>query len=345
MESLQTPSSNSLKPVPTEQLQEFIFGAVSVESSAEGLIPWRLDAGRAAFFQPDLKTMAARTSGVHIRFVTSAESVALEFDILGNVEDNLMCELDLFVDDISVVRKQFRAGQTHSLAASGLPQGEKEITIYLPTNGAVLLRCLSISDSSSIDLPPKRPRWITHGSSITHCVGSDGPANTWPAIVAREKAWDAWNLGFAGQCKFDPIVARTIARMPAERISLCLGINTAAGFYSLRTWIPAVEGFIMNVRDGHPTTPLLVISPILSPPRETFDTAPTQIGLQTMRTHLEAIVERFRDAGDANIYYLSGLKIIGLGDESTMPDQLHPDADGMKLMAERFMANIPAAWG
>lgn len=187
-------------------------------------------------------------------------------------------------------------------------------------------------------------KFVTHGSSITHCRRAISPGFTWPAIVGREKGWDTWTLGFGGQCKFDPVVARVIAKMPADRISLCLGINTSKGFYNLQTWIPVVEGFIMTVRDGHPKTPLLIISPIFSPPREKFDEEPTTIGLRTMWRALEEIVAKFVDSGDSNITYLNGLKIIGPGNEDTMPDQLHPDADGIKLMAKRFLENSPRAW-
>jgi len=104
----------------------------------------------------------------------------------------------------------------------------------------------------------------------------------------------------------------------------------------------------MAVRDGHPDTPLLIITPILSPPRETWDEEPgngfCQIGLRTMRRLLAESVEKFRTAGDRNIHLLDGLSLIGPGDESTMPDELHPDADGIRLMAKRFLQHMPAIW-
>ncbi|MFV0416619.1 MAG: SGNH/GDSL hydrolase family protein, partial [Chthoniobacterales bacterium] len=154
------------------------------------------------------------------------------------------------------------------------------------------------------------------------------------------------NLGFNGQCKMEQVVARQIARQPADRISLCLGINTAQDEYSKRVWAATAEGFLMTVRKGHPETPLLIISPILSPPLERVeDEGELMISLTTMREILKAAVEKFRTAGDANIYYLDGRQIIGPGDEDTMPDELHPDADGIKLMGARFLEHAPAAWG
>jgi hypothetical protein len=162
-----------------------------------------------------------------------------------------------------------------------------------------------------------------HGSSLTHCRNAAGLGETWPAIVARAKSWNLRNLGFGGRCKFDIVTARSIAKLPADLISLCLGINTAEGIFSLRSWVPAVERFLMAVRHGHPVTPLLVITPILSPPRETWDAELgigfCRIGLQTMRRLLAEFIQKFHSAGDRLIHLLVGLQIIGLGDEATNP--------------------------
>lgn len=315
-----------------------------MERTGGGWKPWRLDVGDHKFIHPDLKLPASHTSGVRIELVTDSRACDLSFDLITVMGDDADAKFDVFVNGESFAREVFSVGNGCLLLIEDLPDGENEVLIYLPTNTEIVLRGLAVCESARVERTSEQPRWITHGSSITHCRLADGPGYSWPTIVARKKRWNAWNLGFGGQCKFDSIVARTISRMPADRISLCLGINTALGFYSLRTWEPAVEGFIMTVRDGHPTTPLLVISPILSPPRESFDEPPTTIGLKTMRASLEAIVGKFRDAGDSNITYLDGTKIIGPGDEATMPDQLHPDAEGIKLMAERFLGCMPKPW-
>ncbi|MEV7468866.1 hypothetical protein AB0O20_20510 [Streptomyces kronopolitis] len=64
----------------------------------------------------------------------------------------------------------------------------------------------------------------------------------------------------------DPYVARTIRDMPADLISLKVGINIVAlATFRLRTFGPAVHGFLDTVRDGHPDTPLLLMSPVSSP--------------------------------------------------------------------------------
>lgn len=274
--------------------------------------------------------------------MTTSKTFRLDMNQAGALGSETHGLWDVFVDGAFHSRHNVPCGPEESLTVEDLPAGNKEIILYFPANTQSTIAGF-FSDAPIFEAQPSGLRWITHGSSITHCRHA-APSETWPAIVARNKGWEHSNLGFAGQCRFDPVVARMIAKMPADRLSLCLGINTADGAYSPRTWVPAVEGFIMAVRDGHPDTPLLVITPILSPPRESWDEEPCRIGLCTMRQLLAESVEKFRAAGDRHIHILDGRKVIGPGDESFMPDELHPDADGIRLMADRFLQHMPREW-
>jgi hypothetical protein len=50
---------------------------------------------------------------------------------------------------------------------------------------------------------------------------------------------------------------------PADLISVKLGINVVnLDAMRLRAFVPAVNGFLDTIRDGHPDTPLVLISPL-----------------------------------------------------------------------------------
>ena len=51
---------------------------------------------------------------------------------------------------------------------------------------------------------------------------------------------------------------------------------------------------------------------------------------------LAEIVGRRRDAGDQNLHYLDGLELFGEGDVGDLPDGLHPNAEGLRRMGDRF---------
>ena len=80
---------------------------------------------------------------------------------------------------------------------------------------------------------------------------------------------DLVNLGFGGSALLDPFTARTMRDTPADLISVKLGINLVnTDLMRLRAFAPAVHGFLDTIREGHPTTPLLVVSPLLCPLHE-----------------------------------------------------------------------------
>ncbi len=87
--------------------------------------------------------------------------------------------------------------------------------------------------------------------------------------MALRAGWNLQNLGVAGQCMLDPFVARTIRDLPADAISLKVGINVVnTDTFRARTFVPALHGFLDTVRDGHPDTSLVLVTPILCPAAE-----------------------------------------------------------------------------
>lgn len=123
-----------------------------------------------------------------------------------------------------------------------------------------------------------------------------------------------------------------------------------------------MHGFLDTIREGHPTTPLLVVSPILCPIHEetpgplmpdfssvaegqmrfkaTGDPAEVAQGrltLETIRAELARIVAQ-RAADDPHLHYLDGRELYGEADheELPLPDAVHPDAAAHRRIGERF---------
>ena len=111
--------------------------------------------------------------------------------------------------------------------------------------------------------------WLHHGSSISHGSDAASPTTTWPALAASLGGVELINLGLGGSALLDPFTARALRDTPADLISVKIGINLVnADLMRLRAFTPAVHGFLDTIREGHPTTPLLVVSPILCPIHE-----------------------------------------------------------------------------
>ena len=223
----------------------------------------------------------------------------------------------------------------------GLSDGEKLIELWLPQFGSFQLRSLEIDDGATLQpFTDARPRWVTYGSSITQCRTAASPTQTWPAIVARQHGLNLTCLGYGGQCHLDAMVARMIRDLPADYISMCLGINIqGASSLGPRAFRPAIIGAVQIVREKHPDIPLVLMSPICSPPREEN---PNAVGfhLKGMREEVQAAAEALRSHGDRHVHYVDGLSVFGSDYTHLLPDALHPDAEGYRVMGKNFITEV-----
>jgi len=138
----------------------------------------------------------------------------------------------------------------------------------------------------------------------------------------------------------DIMISRMIRDLPADAISLCLGINIqASGTFNARSFREQAIGTVQIIREGHPEIPIVVISPIISPSRESTP-GPAGLTLEQTRDLLAEAVELMTGHGDSNLHYLSGLKLFDEGDLDLLPDGLHPSAEGYKLMGTRAVEHL-----
>ncbi len=308
-------------------------GCISLQHTSAGVIPWRIDADHLDFY-PVLKDGVAKTcSGTRLVFTTDSQTVVLRV-----VDPEPELRADLVIGGELAATAEASGGQ---LEFSGLPAGEKDLEIWLDPRFPCHIRNLSVDRESRIRCTNReKPRWVHYGSSISHSTQAHSPARTWAALTARRLGLHLTNLGFGGNCVFEPMVARLIRDQPADYITLKLGINVHGGAVSERTFSSSVIGLIQIIREKHPLTPLVVISPIFSPNREKTKAFPMSLTLEEMRSELCQVTEICRAYGDAHIYYVDGLTLIGPSELHYMPDRLHPDGDGQFVIADRMIKNV-----
>ena len=257
---------------------------------------------------------------------------------------------------------RLEAGRTSTLRAQlGGDGAVRRVVVWLPHNCSVELFDIR-ADAVLSPSPRAGLRWIHYGSSISHCLEADTPVGVWPTMAARARNLDLHNLGLAGNALLDGFAARTIRDLAADLITIKVGINVVNfGAFRRRTFVSAVHGFLDTIREGHPDTQLVVISPIFCPVHEdnpgptewssTGQSMPTslprrpldgQLTLSEIRQLLRSMVEE-RSSDDPHLRYLNGLELFGPDDHGHLPDGLHPDAEGYALMGDR-MTHIMQDW-
>lgn len=315
---------------------EYFKGAVSCQQGEGWIQPMRLKADEIPLHHEAFVERALATAGCRLRFKTDTAALALEIE----PDDEAARLFDLTTDTQRLATAVVQPGDTQ-VRFGDLPSGKKILELWFPVNRPVRARTLHIGDDARLEpSPDRRPRWVTYGSSITHCGAAHSPSRTWPATAARLRGLNLMALGYGGNCHMEPLVAMTIRDLPADFISLKVGINMHGGSVSPRTFRTLLIGMVRIIREKHPQTPIAVVSPIVSPPREETPGA-TGLTLQTMRQELQTAVQRLQQCGDPCIRYYSGLDIFGpeLVDDY-LPDLLHPNGDGYEVMGRNFADKV-----
>ncbi|AWS42929.1 GDSL-type esterase/lipase family protein [Streptosporangium sp. 'caverna'] len=366
-------------------IADLLHGALDLQHTAHGVLPHRLPArARAQCADGQLAMAEAQPSGVRLVFRTRATVVELDtlptkrvyvgapprpdgvYDLL--VDGRLAGQAGVtggntLTIDMTTGTTEYQPGAAGTLRFTGLPDRVKDVEIWLPHNETAEL--IALRADAPIEPAPDRGRrvWLHHGSSISQGSDAASPTTTWPALAASLGDVELINLGLSGSALLDPFTARALRDTPADLISLKIGINLVnTDLMRLRAFTPAVHGFLDTIREGHPTTPLLVASPIYCPIHEdtpgpsapdftnlnagrlrfraTGDPAERASGkltLAVIRDELARIVEQ-RAAEDPNLHYLDGLDLYGEADsaELPLPDELHPDAATHRRIGERF---------
>lgn len=384
-------SGASTPMITTRLTAEMVRGADHLEPTEDGLRPHRLPAwATAQAADPQLAAVEVEPSGVRLTFRTRATRVELDARrtrrLYGGLPARPDGRYDLVVDGRPAGHATVGGGATHTtdlrtgitttdegpagtVRFAGLPMQDKRIELWLPHNEATEL--LALRTDAPIEAVPEPGRiWLHHGSSISQGSNAAGPTDIWPAVAARLAGVELRNLGFGGSALLDPFVARVMRDAPADLISVELGINVVnTDVMRRRAFGPAVHGFLDTIRDGHPTTPLVVVSPLLCPIHEetpgpgAFDLAalaegqvryratgdPAEVAsgkltVHVVRDELARIVAE-RAAADPNLVYLDGLELYGERDAAALPlpDALHPDTETHRLIGERFAAAVFSA--
>ncbi|WTP63733.1 GDSL-type esterase/lipase family protein [Streptomyces phaeochromogenes] len=369
--------------IDTPVTADMLRGFLDLEQTPHGLLPHRLPA-RARRQIPDdrLAVAEAQPSGVRLVFRTRATTVELDtlptrrvyrgfpapadgvYDLL--VDGRLAAQATVAggnvrtIVDMVTQSAELTEGPAGTARFAELPAGDKDIEIWLPHTEVTEL--IALRTDAPVEPAPDSGRkvWLHHGSSISHGSNAAHPTAIWPALAASRGGVELVNLGFGGSALLDPFTARAMRDAPADLISLKIGINVVnADAMRLRAFTPAVHGFLDTIREGHPTTPLLVVSPVLCPIQEdtpgplapdldggtlrfkaTGDPAERAAGrltLNVIRDELARVVEQ-RAADDPNLHYLDGRDLYGEKDyaEFPLPDEVHPDPAGHRRIGENF---------
>ena len=205
----------------------------------------------------------------------------------------------------------------------------RSFTINFPVHSVVERLEIGLAPDAVI-APPRPYRAILpvlfYGSSIVHGTAASRPGYIYPAQVSRALNIDFYDIGFSGQAKGEPVLARWMAGLPMS-IFVCDYDHNAPDVQHLQsTHYPLYE----IIREKNPDLPYIMIT------RPNYWTCiKNQEDILQRRDVIMTSYLKARAAGDKNVYFIDGTSFFTAPHqyEHTM-DPIHPNDAGFTRMAD-----------
>lgn len=278
-------------------------------------------------------TRAAAALPVGVRLELGGEAEAIEIDYRTEADDfgfrgpGAGAGFALFRGERLVCEAPARLGEGSVRLAAG--RGPRHATVYLPEGMRPKLLGLR-AIGGEITPAPREPRWLCYGDSIVEGWKASAPAWAWPALAGRAHGLDVVNLGYAGAARGELASAEEIAALDADLITIAHGTNCWTRTpHGEALFAEGLRAFLGIVREGHPTTPIVALSPIL---RVDAEAKPNRLGatLADLRRAFERVVAERIAAGDARLVGVPGRELVPAAE---LPDGIHPDDAGHARIA------------
>lgn len=280
----------------------------------------------------DTWAAACVPAGVRLEWIGDARVVEIEYetrtDQLGYRGEGAGRCFTLFQGERSVCEVPAQLGRDLVRLASTAHGADRHI-LYLPEGMKPCVLALRARDGS-IEPAPQQPTWLCYGDSIAEGWNASGPAYSWPAVAARRKGLNLVNLAYAGSARGEIVSAEALAALPADVITLAHGTNCWTRTpHSEGLFREGLKAFLARVRHGHPTTPIVALSPLLRPDAES---TPNAFGttLKDLRRCFEDVIRAQAADGDAHLSLVPGRPLV---DASRLSDGIHPDDLGHAQVA------------
>ncbi len=305
---------------------------------------WRLPvSGHEAFPKP-VWDLAHDPSGGRIRFRTDSSSVALRLEWphppgMRNMHSFGQSGVDLYVGDTywntAVPDKDATPGKVYEhVYFKGQKRVMRDITIYLSLYSPVSVREIGLDKDAAVESASPfavAAPVVFYGTSITQGGCASRPGMSYQAILGRKLNLNHINLGFSGNGKGEAALARAVAALDASVFVLDFAQNNS----TVDSLEQVYDPFVGILRERHPDTPIVAITPIYAASELTGSRRNEQ-----MRDLIRKVVSRRIAAGDNHLQLVEGTDLLGPSRVDGLVDGTHPNDLGFEWMAEGLAGRL-----
>lgn len=275
-------------------------------------------------------------AGGRIRFKTDSDKLALKVILPGHSDRSIMSTLCSKGFDV-YIKKDGKESLKYCLYPpidveseyvweKGLPEGIKEITLYMPLYNDVKDVYVGIEEDKALfthdDYKVEKP-FLFYGSSITQGASVSRPGNTYQAMLARELDINYTCLGFAGSALAEDSIVDYMATMDFSVFVSDYDYNAPDAEHLEKTHFKMYS----KIRETHPDVPYIMLSkPIFTPDTDNdYNMLRRNI---VYDTYLKA-----KELGDDKVYFIDGFKMFeNHSNGECCADGVHPNDFGAYIM-------------
>jgi len=210
-------------------------------------------------------------------------------------------------------------------ASFELPEGKKNIAIYMPVDCSIGIKGFELNGSYSKITPPKT-KVLWYGDSITQGCGANLASICYSNMISNEFGYDSLIQAIGG-FRYECDIIKPIENFYPDKIIVALGINyhNSLSFdYDTKT-----RDFYYKLRELYPNVPILVITPI------------NRIGPAADPARLEKCVEAIikYSSENPNVTIVDGHKLVPEASK-LFKDGVHPNSIGYTFYAKNLAKEI-----
>lgn len=297
-----------------------------------------------------------RSSGLHVRFVTNATSITVNYSVSSKSEGNKWFSpvgangLDMYARKpdgnwywchptpitIGSVFNYERINPDDPI----YEKDGYEFILYFPLFANTTSLSITVNSDANFEFVPVSKELkpiVVYGTSVVHGAVCSRPGNSWTSIVGRNfPDRNIVNLGFSGVGKVEPEVIDAINEIDAE-----IYIIDCLPNYSNTSMPPLIDGrykyAINKLLKTHPEAAILLTEHFGYADMEMWKARKDLVEADNIE--LKKVYNYFIEKGYKNIYYLSREEI-NIDMSADIGDYVHPNDKGMYRFAEVYTAKI-----
>ena len=307
-----------------EELKKIYCGALYFEETEDGYLKAnQYTKAQMDYFEKAFLMWFERcdaSSAKTIEFKTAARKVSFEYKIIWKCsEDSIELAIDGLATEIAYLKDIDMEGSI----SWDMPEGEKNVTIYLPSDATILIRNFEIDSTYESIQKNEKVLWL--GDSITQGYGPLRSYQTYVSVANRVLNYDILNQGIGGYV-YDKNSLMKMEGYNPDKIIVALGTNQYGdenGPQVVREYYETLIGIYGEA------IPMLVITPLWR--GDNLEGVPT---LEKFCATIREIVGKYK-----NIKVVDGFKMVPHLEEYYL-DNLHPNGLGTEVYGRNLVEEI-----